>query len=223
MYDLNTIKRNIESIREEIAAFDRDVTLLCATKTVPAEIVNAIHEYGITDIGENRVQEFKEKYPLVSVEFNWHIIGALQTNKVKYVVDKVKMIHSVDRRELADEIDSKCEKIGAKMNVLVEVNIGKEPNKSGTTVQDLGELLDYVKAKPCLNLCGLMTVMPIGADERPYAEMQALFEENKERYGLKYLSMGMSDDYRTALKYGSNILRIGRAVFGERVYNAGGK
>lgn len=221
MFEINRIEENILRIKEEIAHCNRNIRLLCATKTIPAEVINKIAEFGITDIGENRVQELKEKFPLIENRFVWHLIGALQTNKVKYIADKVSMIHSVDRRELADEIDLRCAKINKIMDVLVEVNIGKEPNKSGVFVEKLNELMDYIVTKPNLRLRGLMTVMPIDAEQGLYAEMQNIFEKNKSQYDLEWLSMGMSDDYKTAMNYGANILRIGKAIFGPRNYNGG--
>ncbi len=221
MLDSEHIKANIEKIKEEISLAKQSVTLLCATKTIPAEIINELGTYGITDIGENKVQELKEKYPLVTTKYNWHQIGALQTNKVKYIADKVKMIHSVDRPELVDEIDLRCGNVGVTMDVLIEVNIGCEENKSGIPEDKLNELADYITLKSNLHLSGLMTVMPIGAKEDLYARMQTLYENNKTKYNFKWLSMGMSDDYKIAIKYGANIIRIGKAIFGPRIYNGG--
>lgn len=192
--------------------------LVPATKTVPPEIINLLPQHGVFEAGENRVQEFLQKYPLVN-GIKWHFIGRLQTNKVKYIVDKVEMIQSVDRVSLADEIEKHCAAIGKVMPVLIEVNCG-EASKGGTDGEGVLSLADYVAKLPHLKLCGLMCVPPIGADESVYEEVHRLYIRVKRDYpDTDVLSMGMSADYEIALRHGANMIRPGRALFGERIYN----
>ena len=152
---------------------------------------------------------------------SWHFIGALQTNKVKYIVDKVDLIHSVDRIELAQEINRRCAKINKVMPILIEVNVGGEENKSGINPEELFVFVENIRDLPNIKICGLMTVMPKHAEEDLYKRMYALYVRLKEIYPslpVKWLSMGMSGDYKIALKNGANMIRLGTALFGERVY-----
>ncbi len=198
------------------------VRIMAVTKTVPPEKVNAAVAEGITLLGENRVQEYLSKKDQYDSSAEVHIIGHLQTNKVKYIINDVAMIQSVDSVKLAHEIDRLAEKNGRVMDVLLEVNIGGEDSKSGVSGNGLMELAGEVSKLKNLRIRGLMAIPPIGAEEALYAQMQELFE------GLKaaelpnaqpdILSMGMSGDYETAIKYGSNLIRIGTGLFGARDY-----
>ena len=210
--NLKTVLDNIEKNKTASC-----VTVLCATKTVPSEIINTLPSYGLSVVGENKVQELLDKYHLVK-GVEWRIIGRLQTNKVKYIIDKVSLIESVDRQSLADEIDKQAKKHGIKMKVLVQINGGDEENKGGVAVEDLKPLLDYVKAKENVELVGVMSVFPKFASEELYAKVQRAYEKYKDEYGLTVLSMGMSEDYATAVKYGSTEVRLGSALFGKRYY-----
>ena len=220
------LQSSVEKIKNELSATLQntgrnlsDVTVVAATKTVEPERINLLPSCGITIAGENRVQELLEKYEhCKGVE--WHFIGNLQTNKVKYIIDKVTLIHSLDRAVLADEIDKQAAKIGKICNVLIEVNIGEEESKGGVMKEDLSALTDYVLTKKNLRLKGLMSVLPIGAPERLYAEMKALYDDLKDKVGeqIDTLSMGMSGDYLKAVKAGANMIRLGSILFGNRVY-----
>ena len=211
---LDIIKGEIERIKPL-----SEVTVLVATKCVEAERIDALYDLGITEIGENRVQELLEKFDFVKNPFNWHFIGRLQTNKVKYIIDKVSIIESVDSEKLALEIDKQAKKLNKTMPVLVQINAGGEENKGGVLIENAKNLCDYVKNLPNLCLKGLMCVFPIGADEKLYADCNELFNQLKDTYdGFTVLSMGMSADYITAIKNGANQVRLGSAIFGKRNY-----
>ncbi len=220
------IKDNILRIREEIG--EREVTLLAATKMNSAELINYAIECGITHIGENRVQELLEKYDDINKEnVEIHFIGALQTNKVKYIVDKVSMIQSVDRISLAKEIDRRCKAIGKVMDVLVEVNIGEEEAKSGISPDELENALKEISQFDNISVKGLMFIPPIfkNIDEQTYYlnKIKDLYidirAKNIDNIYINVLSFGMSNDYIPAMDYGSNMIRIGSGIFGARNYN----
>lgn len=205
-----------------------DVRLVAVTKTHgPSEINEAI-DAGATDIGENRVQELLEKYDDVK-PVRWHLIGHLQTNKVRQVIDKVVMIHSVDSLKLAREIDKRAAAHGIVMDVLIEINSAMEETKSGISAADLKTLTEEITAE-CSNVrvCGLMCIPPLAAepeDSRPYfREAKELFEEMKtwslpeERFAPAELSMGMSGDFEVAIEEGATTVRVGSSIFGPRNY-----
>ncbi len=199
------------------------VRIMAVTKTVAPEKVNFAVGLGIDLLGENRVQEFldkRESYAPAEV----HFIGGLQTNKVKYIIDKVSMIHSVDNTRLAEEIDRRAAQHGLVMDVLAEINIGEEESKGGVSP---GEALGFCAAISKLQnirLRGLMTIPPPGCSEECFAQMQELFEKLKVQFGnndnvlIDTLSMGMSGDFETAIKFGATIIRIGSGLFGYRKY-----
>lgn len=220
-------------VREKIAkaAGGREVVLLAATKTVSAEKINyAIEHLGLDCIGENRVQELLEKYDALNKEnLRIDFIGRLQTNKVKYIVDKVDMIHSVDSLKLAQEIDRRSAKIGKVMDILVEVNVGGEESKGGIEPDALPAFLEQLDALEHISVCGMMVIPPkIDPNEEPqkyFAESFQIFLDNfRKKYHNRerppILSMGMSDSYETALENGSDLVRIGSALFGKRDYTA---
>ena len=210
---LENILKNIEENK-----IGQQVTIVCATKTRSSEIINSLPSYSLYIAGENRVQELLEKYDQIDKNIELRIIGQLQTNKVKYIIDKVAMIESVDRTSLADEIDKQAKKHGLKMKVLVEVNAGEEENKGGVFLSSLEDMLSYVKGKENLELCGIMSVFPIGADESLYEKVKQAYDKYKQKYNLSILSMGMSNDYITAVKHGATEVRLGSALFGARDY-----
>lgn len=205
-----------------------DVTLVAVTKTHPANELNEVIDAGATDIGENKVQEVLEKYDDVK-PVRWHLIGHLQTNKVKSIVDKVVMIHSVDSLHLAKEIDKRSAAIGKTMDILIQINSAMEETKTGISSADLKTLCEEICAE-CTNvrICGLMCIPPIAAtpeDNRPYfREAKALFEDMKswnlpiDRCEPTELSMGMSGDFEVAIEEGATIVRVGSSIFGPRNY-----
>lgn len=210
---------NVQEAKAKYRKSDETVRLMAVTKTVPAEIVNTVIDCGADLLGENRVQEYLEKkdsYKPAEV----HFIGHLQSNKIKYIINSVECIHSVDSLDLAKEISKAAEKSGKIMKVLAEVNIGGEESKFGISPEKLDELIYGVSELHGIKLCGLMTIPPKGNSEAYFARMQELFCEmgnNKaENVSMDILSMGMSADYVEAIKYGSNIVRIGSGIFGAR-------
>lgn len=203
-----------------------DVRLMCVTKTVEPEYINPVLDLGADLIGENRVQEYCSKLDTLHLDgVEKHIIGHLQTNKVKYIAGRVDMIESVDSLKLAREISKDFKKANSTANVLVEVNIGREESKSGCDIDELEELLYQISELDCIKVKGLMTIPPI-CDElqarKYFALMNKKFLELKEKkidgVEMQTLSMGMSADYEAAILEGSNIVRVGSAIFGARKY-----
>lgn len=203
-----------------------DVRLMCVTKTVEPEYINPVLDLGADLIGENRVQEYCSKLDTLHLDgVEKHIIGHLQTNKVKYIAGRVDMIESVDSLKLAREISKEFKKANSTANVLVEVNIGREESKSGCDIDELEELLYQISELDCIKVKGLMTIPPI-CDElqarKYFSLMNKKFLELKEKkidgVEMQTLSMGMSADYEAAILEGSNIVRVGSAIFGARKY-----
>ncbi len=223
------VAENLREIRQKVAdaekRFGREegsVRIMAVTKTVPPEKINAAVAEGITLLGENRVQEYLSKRAEYRSSAEVQFIGHLQTNKVKQIIDKVSLIQSVDSIKLAREIDRLAEKHGRVMDILLEVNIGGEESKSGVAESGLMELAEQAAELKNLRIRGLMAIPPIGAEEALYEEMRKLYEQLKEKAlpnaQIDTLSMGMSGDYETAVKYGSNLIRIGTGLFGARDY-----
>lgn len=204
------LKDNLAELR-----IPSNVKLVAVTKTRTVEEIKQAIISGITCIGENRVQEANEKFPLLP-NVEKHMIGSLQTNKVKLAVELFDMIQSVDSLKLAKEIDKRCKAINKVMPVLVEVNIGDEPNKHGIKLEDAKSFVKEISQLKNIDVQGLMCVAPLVNPEeaRPYfKKMKQAFDSIN---GLKWLSMGMSNDYKIAIEEGSNMVRIGTAIFGER-------
>ncbi len=218
--NLDTIKQNIVAACSECGRNPDDVLVLAVTKTRTAEEINEAIRCGITDIGENRVQELLSKYDDVDKNVRWHIIGHLQTNKVKYIADKVSMIHSVDSLKLAEEINRRCASIGKVMDILIEINSGEE-NKDGIDPAKAYELIETVSGFSNVRIRGLMTMAPIFADQETLKKVfSGLYQLSVDISAKKYdnvsmecLSMGMSGDYVEAVRSGATIIRPGRALF----------
>ena len=224
MDQINEILDRYDTLLAEVHGIDPNATLVLATKTVPRETLELLAASRRDLIyGENRVQEFLSKY-FTAERLTWHFIGRLQRNKVKYIVDKVSLIQSVDALPLAVEIERQCAKINKVMDILVEVNVGGEESKGGVAPADLVRFLTSLEGMPHLRVRGLMSVLP-AADEDIlvplyrmlsdiYQMVKGLFFRGEDFY----LSAGMSGDYALALHCGSNMVRIGSKVFGARVY-----
>jgi pyridoxal phosphate enzyme (YggS family) len=192
-----------------------DVTLVAVSKTFPASFVDDAIAAGITDVGENRVQEAREKKPLVRGSARWHLIGHLQTNKTKDAVKLFDVIQAVDSLDLAEKLARAAESQRKRLEVMLQVNIGDEPQKSGIARADVDAIAKQAAALPSLHVIGLMAIPPIGTAEesRPYfRELRSM----RDALGLRHLSMGMSEDFETAIEEGSTIVRVGRAIFGIR-------
>ena len=223
--NVSCVKQNIARASSE-SSHNQNVTLLAATKTVPAEVINYVTQnLGIKYIGENRVQELVDKYDQLILDgVELHFIGKLQTNKVKYIIDKVDMIHSLDSLKLAKEIDSRAKKIGKVMKVLVEVNSGREENKSGVLPEDVPEFLEKLAEFENIQVKGLMTIAPVCQEKEDirkyFAETYSIFIDNLQNkihnICMDFMSMGMTDSYEIAIQEGSNVVRIGSAIFGSR-------
>lgn len=211
----------LETALEESGRKVQDVMVIGASKTMPLERILFVRDN--TDVkifGENRVQELLEKY---TPDVRWHFIGQLQTNKVKYIVDKVELIHSVDRLSLLQEIDRQAKKHGKVQDILIEVNIGGEEKKGGVAPAEVIDFAKEVDKYPSVRLKGLMSVLPNvekDALDAFYLQLSKLYDTLKQtrldNADIRYLSAGMSNDYDVAVKYGANIVRLGRALFGER-------
>lgn len=211
----------LETALEESGRSIKDVLVIGASKTMPLERILFVRDN--TDVkifGENRVQELLEKY---TPDVRWHFIGQLQTNKVKYIIDKVELIHSVDRLSLLHEIDRQAKKHGKVQDILIEVNIGGEEKKGGVAPAEVIDFAKEVDKYPSVRLKGLMSVLPNVEKEALdafYLQLSKLYDTLKQtrldNADIRYLSAGMSNDYDVAVKYGANIVRLGRALFGER-------
>ena len=229
------IKENlayIEKLKGEAAVRSgrkaEDVLLCAVTKTHTVDEINEAIDCGVTDIGENKVQEIMDKYEYVKPGVKWHLIGHLQTNKVKYIIDKVDMIHSVDSLHLAKEIDKRAKAHDLTMKILVQVNSAEEESKFGVTVDETRQLLmDILEQCENIQICGLMCIAPFEEDvddARPFfAEVKKLYDEYQKiehpRLDFKYLSMGMSNDYIVGIDEGANFVRVGTGIFGKRDYS----
>ena len=211
------ISQNIENAMTKAGRTDK-VRLMAVTKTVPPEKINHAISLGADLLGENRVQEFMGKYEFYDKNCEIHFIGGLQNNKVKYIIDKVSMIHSVDSTKLADEINKRAAASDRIMDILIEVNIGAEESKGGVMPEDAAELSAYCSELANIRLRGYMTIPPPSDDSsRYFSKMQELYLSSRAKYdSIDTLSMGMSGDYEQAVLFGSNIVRIGSALFGNR-------
>ncbi|HBM79822.1 MAG: YggS family pyridoxal phosphate-dependent enzyme [Clostridiales bacterium] len=229
-----TIKENIDTILEKVNRAceksnrsSNEIKLIAVTKTVDINRILEALKCNIKSIGENKVQEMTEKYRHIGNMAEWHMIGHLQTNKVKHIIDKVSMIQSVDSLKLMNEINKRCKDIDKVIDILIEINIGRESTKYGI---DPSDILNFIKEAPKyenIRVKGLMTVAPALANKeevRPYfKEMKKIFDELKDlsikNVEMKYLSMGMTGDFEIAVEEGSNMIRIGTGIFGPRDYS----
>lgn len=222
---IDEIMNRIEMAKIRSGREHDEVLLLAVSKTQSYERLLEAKCCGLNTFGENKVQELIEKYPYIN-DVKWHFIGHLQKNKVKYIIDKVDLIHSVDSLELAQEINKRAGLIEKKMPILVQINIGKENSKSGIFEEDVESFMEKMSAFENLIISGLMTVPPINTDEmitrNYFKKMKNLFTSiehlNYNNFNVKYLSMGMTDDFELAIEEGANIVRIGSGIFGKRIY-----
>lgn len=231
---VSDIKKNIEKIQnikaDAAMACGRnpeDILLCAVTKTRTAEEINEAVDAGITDIGENKVQEIMDKFDSVK-PVRWHLIGHLQTNKVKYIIDKVSMIHSVDSVHLAREIDKRAAQHSLVMDILIQVNSAEEESKFGITTDETeGVIREILDTCPNVRIRGLMCIAPYADNPEDagvyFREVKNLYNKfskiSHDRLDFKYLSMGMSHDFEVAIREGSNLIRVGTAIFGERDYS----
>ncbi|ERT63278.1 MULTISPECIES: YggS family pyridoxal phosphate-dependent enzyme [Peptoniphilus] len=226
------IKRNLEDVLKKIEIAEKKsisgekVELIAVTKTHGIDIIKEAIELGITDIGENKVQEFTTKYEKLGNDVNFHMIGTLQSNKVKYIYDKAKLIHSLDRMSLAKEIERKAQASNIIVNCLVQVNISNEESKGGVSFSETEKFIESLLDFKNLKIVGLMGIAKNTDDlseirdsfRRLYNLKEKIKKQNIEELEMKYLSMGMSSDFEMAIEEGSNMVRIGSSIFGKRDY-----
>ncbi len=227
--NLKQVERNIAEACARAGRSRDEVTLIAVSKTKPVEDLKEAYDAGIREFGENKVQELVDKYEKLPKDIHWHMIGHLQRNKVKYIVDKVCLIHGVDSYELAEEINKQAEKKGVpKVDILIEINIGNEETKYGIRKEDTFELVDRIIRKlPYVNVRGLMCIAPYVEDPEEnrqyFVEMGKIIVDIKSK--LKYsshvdvMSMGMTGDYQVAVEEGATMVRVGTGIFGERDYS----
>ena len=228
------LKDRLEEVEERIqeacrrAGRDRsEVTLIAVSKTKPAEVLKEAYDLGIRVFGENKVQELTEKYEVLPKDIRWHMIGHLQTNKVKYIADKVELIHSVDSLKLAETIEKEAAKRNRTIDILVEVNVAEEESKFGLKVEEVIPFIEKVAGFSHVNVRGLMTIAPFVENPEKnrsvFADLRKLSvditEKNIDNVNVSILSMGMTNDYEVAIEEGATMVRVGTGIFGARNYN----
>ena len=228
------LKENLEKVEENIqAACDRagrkrdEVTLIAVSKTKPVEMLQEAYDLGVRINGENKAQELASKYEVLPKDIHWHMIGHMQRNKVKYIIDKVDLIHSVDSLRLAETIENEAAKHNVTVPILIEVNVAQEESKFGLKTEEVLSLVESVAALPHINIKGLMTIAPYVEDPE---ENRGIFRQLKKlsvdiaakninNVNMSVLSMGMTNDYQVAVEEGATMVRVGTGIFGERDYS----
>jgi pyridoxal phosphate enzyme (YggS family) len=224
--NINIVKEKIKSTCFKINRNPEEVRIIAVSKNTGISSIREAFELGLRDFGENKAQEFSEKYPLVEKEITWHFIGHLQRNKVKFIVGKAGFIHSVDSIKLAEEVNKQAEKINIVQKILLEIKTSEEENKFGlANIHNILNLIDFIQKVNSLELVGLMTMAPLTEDEKIirkcFSDLRKLKTILNEEKGIdfKELSMGMTNDYEIAIEEGATMLRLGTAIFGERNYS----
>ncbi len=222
------LKDNLNHVIENIhKSCKNEVTLIAVSKTKPAEMIQELYDAGCRNFGENKVQELIDKYEILPKDICWHMIGHLQRNKVKYIVDKVSLIHSVDSLRLAQTIEKEAEKKNCVVDILIEINMAREESKYGIYPEELEALLREISHLSHIRVKGLMTVAPNvknpEENRKIFTEMKKLSvdiaKKNIDNIIMSILSMGMSNDYNIAVEEGANMVRVGTSIFGARNYN----
>ena len=228
------LKENLQKVEERIAAAcmragrrREDVTLIAVSKTKPVDMLREAYDLGIRVFGENKVQELTEKYDRLPEDIRWHMIGHLQTNKVKYIVGKTELIHSVDSLKLAEMIEKESQKHGCVTDILVEVNVAEEESKFGLRMEEVIPFIEKIVQYPHINVRGLMTIAPFVENPEEnrtiFADLHKLYvdikEKNIDNGTVSILSMWMTNDYEVAIEEGATMVRIGTGIFGARNYN----
>ena len=228
------LKENLQEVEKRIAAAcmragrrREDVTLIAVSKTKPVDMLREAYDLGIRVFGENKVQELTEKYDRLPEDIRWHMIGHLQTNKVKYIVGKTELIHSVDSLKLAEMIEKESQKHGCVTDILVEVNVAEEESKFGLRMEEVIPFIEKIVQYPHINVRGLMTIAPFVENPEEnrtiFADLHKLYvdikEKNIDNGTVSILSMGMTNDYEVAIEEGATMVRIGTGIFGARDYS----
>lgn len=225
--NLAAVEHNVAEACKRAGRAREEVTLIAVSKTKPVEMLEEIYDQGIRNFGENKVQEMCGKMDVLPTDIKWHMIGHLQRNKVKYIVNRVSLIHSVDTYRLAEEINIQAKKLGIIVPILVEVNIAGEESKFGTSAEDAILLVEDISKLENVRIEGLMTIAPYvenPEDNRLYFRKIKqlsvdITNKNIDNVSMKILSMGMTGDYEVAIEEGSTMVRVGTGIFGERVYH----
>ena len=225
--NIKKIQKNIEKSCQKTGRDPKEVTLIAVSKTKPIPMLEEAYQAGSRDFGENKVQEIMDKHPALPEDIRWHMIGHLQRNKVKYIVDKVALVHSVDSLRLAEELSRQAGKKQAEIDVLVEVNIAEEESKFGTSRAEAIQLVEEMAKLPHIHVKGLMTIAPFVEDPeenrkyfRQIKELSVdITKKNIDNVSMSVLSMGMTNDYMVAVEEGATMVRVGTGIFGERNYN----
>lgn len=225
--NLADVEKAIEKACEKAGRKREEVTLIAVSKTYPVEDIKTAMECGATVFGENKVQELVEKEEQLPKDIEWHLIGHLQRNKVKYIVDKVAMIHSVDSLRLAEEISKEAVKKNVDVNVLIEVNVAQEETKFGVTLEETETLIEQIAQLPNVFVKGLMTIAPYVIDMEENRELFRKLKQlavdikakNIDNVSMDVLSMGMTNDYPVAIEEGATMIRVGTGIFGQRDYS----
>lgn len=225
--NLDKVNENIKKACETAGRNPQEVTLVAVSKTKPLSDIEELMTYGVEEYGENKVQELCDKYENISRPVNWHLIGHLQTNKVKYIVDKACLIHSVDSIHLAEEIEKQAAKKDVIANILIQVNIAHEDTKFGIDETNIYEIIDKIKDFKHIKIKGLMTIAPFVENPEEnrvhFKKMKQLLldikSKNIDNIDMNILSMGMTNDYMVAIEEGATMVRVGTGIFGERNYN----
>lgn len=226
--NINQVLENIKNACKKSGRNPEDVTLIAVSKTKPLPMPQEAYEAGSRNFGENKVQEIMDKYPNLPSDIRWHMIGHLQRNKVKYIIDKVALIHSVDSLRLANEISNQAQKKQVDVDILIEVNIAGEESKFGTSREEVFQLVEEIAKLPNIFIKGLMTIAPFVAnpeDNRKYfrqiRELSVdIMNKNIDNVTMSVLSMGMTGDYMVAIEEGATMVRVGTGIFGERTYTS---
>lgn len=224
--NIKKVQNNIIDAAQAAGRDPKEVTLIAVSKTKPVEALQEAYDAGMRDFGENKVQEIVEKYDKLPQDIRWHLIGHLQTNKVKYIIDKVYMIHSVDSYKLACEISKHAQKHNVIMPILIEVNVANEETKFGVKPENTEELVKMISQLPAISVKGLMTVAPFTENPEEnstyFSTLKQLLVDinakNIDNVNMDCLSMGMSGDYMVAINEGSTYVRVGTSIFGQRQY-----
>ena len=223
---LKEVEKKVEEACKRAGRERSEVTLIAVSKTKPVEMLQEVYDTGVRDFGENKVQELSDKYDVLPKNIRWHMIGHLQRNKVKYLIGKTVLIHSVDSLRLAEQIEHEAAKADTIMNVLIEVNVAGEESKFGTTCNEAVELVRAVAALKHVKIKGLMTIAPFTdnpEDNRIYFKKLKqlsvdIKSKNIDNVDMDELSMGMTGDYEVAIEEGATMVRVGTGIFGERNY-----
>lgn len=225
--NLKKVETNVEAACKKAGRSRKEVTLIAVSKTKPLEMLSTIYDQGVRDFGENKVQEMCDKMEQLPNDIRWHMIGHLQTNKVKYIVGRTALIHSVDSLHLAKEIEKQAAKKDVCVDILVEVNIAEEESKFGIHKEETMELVRKIAELSHVHICGLMTIAPYvenPEDNRMYFRgihqlSVDIANQNIDNVDMEILSMGMTGDYMVAIEEGATMVRVGTGIFGERNYN----